>query len=150
MDKDTPTSDTNVTTHAPASKRKADDEAPQKKVEKRGRVSYTPTGGPKCMKRTTPARARSTSTAQMPGEEPAHAESTAVTEKLFKNLGDSLTASLTKKMSDDFKSTMTGVNQRIDTNAKSVGDLGEAIRRLEENTALTQPKNRREDPGPIQ
>ena len=134
MEKKTGTSPPSESLATPAratQKRKAEEEVVIKTAEKKGRVSYTPGAATRSLKRATPARTKATSASQKEGM--TAPESSKTMEKLFRDLGDSLTVSLTKKMSEDFKASMSTVNERVESNTKSIEKINEAIARIENN-----------------
>ena len=114
--------DTAALNKCAAAKRKAEEEVSCQKTEKKGRVTFTPSAPAKTSKRATPARTKAK--AAMSNDSQKDLDASRTMERLFKDLGESLTTSLTKKMSDDFKESMIGVNERINkTRNKSTTSL---------------------------
>ena len=68
----------------------------------------------------------------------AQPESTKTMEKLFKDLGTSLTASLTKKLSEDFKASMSTIGGKVEKNAENIEKIQETIQRLERNSVESE------------
>ena len=124
-------------------KRKAEGEPVSKeedtisrKQDKRLKATYTPAAPTRASKRATPARSK----ANMSSEQVPGIESSKTMERLFKDLGTSLTASLTKKMSEDFKTVVADVNGRVDANKKSIEEMQATIHRLERSSVETDKK----------
>ena len=125
-------------------KRKAEEEgiAGSKKLEKRGRVSFTPGTATKNLRRTTPARGKTVSAMAEEGKKDVQIDSPArrTLEKLFKDLGSSLTESLTKKMSEDFRSSMSAVSEKVDRNSENIVKIQDTIQRLERNSVESEKR----------
>ena len=103
-----------------------------KRHRKERKSSFTPSTSTRTLKRTTPARSKVMGAEN--GQDGLPADSSKTMEKLFKDLGSSLTESLTKKLSEDFKSTMTVMSERVDLNAKKIEQLRDTVKRIERNS----------------
>ena len=147
---------TPVTVRKGTTKRKADDDTAVKKADtKKSRPTFTPAAANKALKRTTPARNRAaTAMAEADGQDEMGPAAKKQMEVWFKELGKSLSNTITGKISEDFKQTFTIVGEKVAKNERAISDINKAIQKIEKQGAAVEQRisslfedNHREGPS---